>query len=139
MKCRSLRLSVAVVFMLALVGCAEQAKHRAVVADTGVYTALVAFHAVEVQLYESHQLTADQHQRINARLEPIVIAGRDLNRIVAAWPAGQPAPAEIKTLADQIRGLAFDMLTLLPDGSTKSMLLSALIPVESAVLALLTI
>lgn len=124
------------VFFLA--SCANP-KHTAVVADNTLYEVLNDTFNIEQALLKSNtpQWTLQRSQAFNKQLLPAIQAGRQFNIILKNWKSGQPIPVE---LHDAITGIteALKQITLeLPDGSTKTKILSNLANAESIVLTAL--
>lgn len=114
-------------------------KHNAVVIDSSLYEALNDTFISEQALLktESTSWNLAKSQAFNKKLLPAVSAGREFNNILSNWKSGQPIPA---ALHDAITGItaALQQISVdMPDGTTKSKILSNLANAESIILTAL--
>jgi hypothetical protein len=115
------------------------ARHRAVVIDTGLYTAIAAVDDVEMSLSQSGQITAAQHAKLNPQILAMLKAGQAANRAIQVWPQGSPAPRELAAAVVELGRVADSVIVTLPDGSTKSKLQSAVMTAQRVASLLLAL
>lgn len=115
------------IMALALSACAltGTARHRAVVVDTGLYTAIAAVDDVEMSLSTSGAITPAQHKALNPKILAMLKTGQAANRAIQVWPQGTPAPKELAAAVVELGKVADAVVATLPDGATKSKLQTA--------------
>lgn len=113
-----------VLLALSLSACAltGTARHRAVVVDTGLYTAIAAVDDVEMSLSTSGAISPAQHAALNPKILAMLKAGQSANRAIQVWPQGTPAPRELAAAVVELGKVADAVVATLPDGATKSKL-----------------
>jgi hypothetical protein len=147
---RQLNVILAVVSTLALFGaaCAGSLRHKAIAADSAVYTSLTAIQVTADQLCANKStapapiactgvISTAQRIEIAKYLLPALQAGKDLNSVIKVWQPGTPAPAEIATIIGKIKQLVDNVLANWPNADAKAQLQGKVLEAQSAVLKLL--
>lgn len=112
-------------------------RHQAVIADTAIYESLAAFQDAEETLYKAKLLSPEQHQAINVQLVKALRAGKALNSSIRAWQPGERPPVDLAQAAQAVKDTTAAIIAALPDGATKSALLTKIWTVEQAIVTVL--
>ena len=136
MKIRTRSLVPLLVILALASACGPKTIQTVRKADVGVYAALAAVQDAEGVLYAGGQITAEQHKAVNAKLVPVLKAGRDFNRAVASWKPGTPTPLELATLTQRLGDLVGDLSAYLSAGSRDALMAKVAIA-QQAILAVL--
>jgi hypothetical protein len=125
------------------VGCGAttqaNARHTAVVIDTGVAEAIFAVQDVEKAVYAAGVVDAAWHKEFNVRLVPLLETGQRFNRLIRAWDPSQPMPKEIRELVPQFKTMLDHVVnSVIKDDGAKSRLLEKIAIAQAAVLAALS-
>lgn len=125
---------------LAASACAlrGQARHVATLSAVGVYEACAVIQDTEQTLFETGQLTAEQHRAFNVKLVSLLKAGRAFTQVIREWPQSRPAPPELIPLVASIGDLTRAVRETLPSGSAQALLLGQIAAVQAIVLDVLS-
>jgi len=125
-------------FVALATGCAHP-RHTAVVVDSSLYEVLNDTFITEQALLHSNTpaWTLAKSQAFNKKLLPAVDAGRQFNVILSNWKAGTPIPTQLHNAIDGITQALKQVTSDLPEGTTKTKILSNLASAESIILTAL--
>lgn len=135
---RIIGVSMILMVLISLPGCASAPRHQATVASGTVYNALAAVQDTEALLHTSGQITDAQHQAFARELVKALEAGRAFNAAVMAWPKGDATvPPTLKQTVDNIFVSTNAALAALPLGPAKDALAQRVLAVAQVVTAVL--
>lgn len=134
---------------LTMTACAKP-RHSAIVVDTALAEALSTVHATEQRMLCGLPScagssvveyvpgwTAVKSRAFNQRLLPAVEAGRQFNVVLAGWDPSQPAPAVLHQVIPALSSSVAAVLADMPDGTTKTEILTHLAQAQRLVLDVL--
>ena len=116
-------------------------KHTAVVVDSALYETLNGVFNTEQALLSANtpQWTLEKSQAFNKKLLPAVAAGRSFNTLLANWKTGDPIPAQLHDGITGIIEALKQVTTDMPDGTTKTKILTNLASAQSIILTALNL
>lgn len=124
----------ALVVALALlsISCAGHAKPVLVKFDASVLTAVQTIASVERELSSVGVLTPAQSLGIRLKLRPVITLGEQATTALLAWQPGQQTPASLLHLSTSIGDLLTTVIGMLPDGTAKARILTAIAAAQQA-------
>jgi len=124
---------------LTAVGCAARTHKALVTFDATALSAVRVIGQVEVSLSSAGLLTPQQSLSIRRKLTPVITLGQSATQALIVWQPGQAVPPDLLALSDAIGKLLTEVVTLIPDGSAKSQLLTAIATAQAAWQAVLVV
>ena len=115
------------------------ARKHVVVSMVGLHAALAALDDAERLLFDTKLVSADEHRQFSAKFVPVLETARQATVTVRQWPVGQPVPAEVRSLIEQVSALAADAVGVFKDGEPKSKILAKILFVQNAAIAILSV
>jgi hypothetical protein len=126
--------------------CANK-RHAAVVVDVALYQGLADLHAAEQTALCGQVSCADtpreefvkgwtlaKSQDFNRKLLPAVEAGRQFNKVLAAWQPGAPMPQGLSIVIVSVGDALAEVTKDFPEGTTKTAVLAQIGQVQGMIL-----
>lgn len=123
--------------LVACGGATRAARPAMVRADTAIYSTLAAFQDAAISLHENDVIDDETHKRIHAALIPALTTGLEINRVIRAWPQGEPVPGELRLLIEQVGALSRTVIDAVYEDEAKASLMASLATIQDAILAVL--
>jgi hypothetical protein len=117
-------------------GCGPNRHHQLAVASSVVAQSLFAVQDSVDALAMTARITPAQSQRLNGHLVVALTLGKEFNRAVRDWNAGEPVPAQLTKLKAVMLALAGELTAGYPD-DVKAQLLALINATYDAIVAVL--
>mgnify|MGYP001392104809 FL=1 len=132
--------SAAALFLVLLAaGCAGKVRPILTSFDATALAAVQTIASTERQLTEAGLLSSASALALRQKLAPVIALGESSTRALIAWQPGQAIPPDLLALSDAMGQLLGDVVKMLPDGSAKSQLLTAVALAQAAWMVVMTV
>lgn len=124
---------------LTAVACAARTHKALVTFDATALASVQTIASTERQLSAAGLLSLPSALALRQKLAPVITLGQSSTKALILWQSGQPIPPDLLALSDAMGKLLTDVVNIIPDGSAKSQLLTAIATAQAAWQAVLVV